>query len=103
MTIGYDVPWQQVRDIMESAAAATPGVLESPKPFMMVTALDDFYVEYEINAYTSDAEHLSRVYSELHQNLLRRFFEEGVEIMSPHIIARRDGLDLQMPPSYTEA
>lgn len=102
VTIGYDVPWQQVRDIMESAAAATPGVLESPKPFMMVTALDDFYVEYEINAYTSDAEHLSRVYSELHQNLLRRFFEEGVEIMSPHIIARRDGLDLQMPPSYTE-
>jgi small-conductance mechanosensitive channel len=57
-------------------------------------------VEYEINAFTADAAHLPTVYSELHANLLRRFFEEGVEIMSPHIIARRDGLDVQMPDEF---
>ena len=101
VTIGYDVPWQLVKSIMEGAAADTPGIKRNPKPFMMTTALDDFYVEYEINAYTSDAPHLSRIYSELHQNLLRRFFEAGVEIMSPHIYARRDGIDLQMPPEFT--
>ena len=100
VTIGYDVPWQLVKKIMESAALETPGVLPDPKPFMMTTALDDFYVEYEINAYTDDAVGLSRTYSELHQNLLRRFFEEGVEIMSPHIYARRDGIDVQMPSDY---
>ena len=102
VTIGYDVPWQQVKEIMESAALETKGIKHHPKPFMMTTSLDDFYVEYEINAYTDDAVHLSRIYSDLHQNLLKRFFEEGVEIMSPHIYARRDGIDLQMPPSYTQ-
>lgn len=100
VTIGYDEPWQKIKDIMESAALATPGIQRKPRPFMMITALDDFYVEYEINAYTNDAVKLPAVYSELHANLLRRFFEEGVEIMSPHIYARRDGIDLQMPESF---
>ena len=100
VTIGYDVPWQQVKQIMEGAALDTVGVLKSPKPYMMTTSLDDFYVEYEINAFTDDAVNLPRIYSDLHQKLLKRFFDAGVEIMSPHIYARRDGLDTQMPPDY---
>ncbi|MCR4592657.1 MAG: mechanosensitive ion channel family protein [Bacteroidaceae bacterium] len=100
VTIGYDVPWQQIKEIMESAALDTPGIKKNPKPFMMITALDDFYVEYEINAYTDNSATMPRVYSELHQNLLKRFFEFGVEIMSPHIFARRDGIDTQMPANY---
>ena len=100
VTIGYDVPWQQIKEIMESAALDTNGIKKNPKPFMMTTALDDFYVEYEINAYTDHSATLPRVYSELHQNLLKRFFESGVEIMSPHIYARRDGIDTQMPANY---
>ena len=102
VTIGYDEPWQKIKDIMETAALSTPGILQNPKPFMMITSLDDFYVEYEINAYTDDAVRLPAIYSELHSNLLRRFFEEGVEIMSPHIYARRDGIDLQMPENYKQ-
>ena len=100
VTIGYDVPWQQIREIMETAALATPGIKHKPRPFMQITALNDFYVEYEINAYTSDAAHLPTVYSELHANILRRFFEEGVEIMSPHIFAHRQDLGVQMPDEY---
>ena len=100
VTIGYDVPWQTVRDIMEGAAIETQGISHHPKPFMRTTSLDDFYVEYEINAYTKDAKNLSRIYSDLHQNLLRGFFEADVEIMSPHIYARRDGIETQMPGEY---
>jgi small-conductance mechanosensitive channel len=100
VTIGYDVPWQKVKQIMEGAAIATPGILHNPKPFMMTTSLDDFYVEYEINAFTDDAVNLSKIYSDLHQNLLKYFFDEGVEIMSPHIYARRDGIDIQMPADF---
>ncbi|MCH5179278.1 MAG: mechanosensitive ion channel [Prevotellaceae bacterium] len=102
VTIGYDEPWQKIKDIMESAALNTPGILHKPHPFMMITSLDDFYVEYEINAYTNDAVKLPTIYSELHANLLKRFFEESVEIMSPHIYARRDGISLQMPEEYQQ-
>ena len=103
VTIGYDVPWQKVKQIMESAALETPGIKHEPHPYMMVTALNDFYVEYEINAVTENAVALPTIYSALHQNLLKRFFEEGVEIMSPHIYARRDGIDTQMPEDYLTA
>ncbi len=100
VTIGYDVPWQKIKEIMETAALATPGIKNTPRPFMQITALNDFYVEYEINAYTSDAARLPMVYSELHANILRRFFEEGVEIMSPHIFAHRHDIDTQIPDEY---
>ena len=100
VTIGYDVPWQQVKKIMETAALETPGIKRKPHPFMMITALDDYYVEYEINAFTDDAVKLSATYSALHQNLLKHFFEAGVEIMSPHIFAHRQDIELQMPPEY---
>lgn len=100
VTIGYDVPWQKIKEIMEGAAFSTPGIKHKPQPFMIITALNDFYVEYEINAFTDDAVKLPVVYSALHANLLDRFFEEGVEIMSPHIYARRDGIDVQMPEEF---
>ena len=64
---------------------------------MRITALDDFYVEYEINAFTRKAEALSDIYSALHQNILDSFHTAGVEIMSPHIFAHRQNLDLQIP------
>lgn len=97
VTIGYDMNWQFIRQLLIEAAEATHGIVHNPKPFVVVTALDDFYVEYEINAYTHKAETLSIVYSELHQNILDKFHTSGVEIMSPHIYAHRNDLELQIP------
>ena len=99
ITIGYDVPWQQVEKLMLNAAAATEGILKTPKPFVLTTQLDDFYVEYELNAYTKQARTAPVVRSAMHRNILNQFHQAGVEIMSPHIIARRDGLDTQIPPA----
>lgn len=100
VTIGYDVPWQSIKEIMEGAALETDGVKKNPKPYMRITALNDFYVEYEINAYTDNSADLPRIYSELHQNLLKHFFEAGVEIMSPHMYGIREGVETQMPENY---
>ena len=97
VTIGYDMNWQFIRQLLIEAAEATHGIVHNPKPFVVVTALDDFYVEYEINAYTHKAETLSTVYSELRQNILDKFHTSGVEIMSPHIYAHRNDLELQIP------
>ncbi|MCK8622687.1 mechanosensitive ion channel family protein [Prevotella sp. E13-27] len=97
VTIGYDMNWQFIRQLLIEAAEATHGIVHNPKPFVVITALDDFYVEYEINAYTHKAETLSIVYSELRQNILDKFHTSGVEIMSPHIYAHRNDLELQIP------
>ena len=46
---------------------------------------------YQVNAYIKDADCLAEIYSDLHQNIQDRFNEAGVEIMSPHYMAVRDG------------
>ena len=97
VTIGYDMNWQMIRQLLIDAAEATHGIVHTPKPFVVVTALDDFYVEYEINAYTHKADTMATVYSELRQNILDKFHSAGVEIMSPHIYAHRNNLELQIP------
>ena len=50
-----------------------------------------------MNAYIKDANQLAQVYSDLHQNIQDRFNEEGIEIMSPHYIATRDGSETTIP------
>lgn len=99
VTIGYDMNHELIEDLLLASARATKHLLQKPLPFVCVTSLDDFYVEYEINAYTHHSEYLSVIYSELHQNILDHFHEAGVEIMSPHIFAHRDNLELQIPKS----
>ncbi|MBR1547986.1 MAG: mechanosensitive ion channel family protein [Prevotella sp.] len=99
VTIGYDMKWEMIRDLLLTSARATPHIVKKPEPYVRITALDDFYVEYEINAYTHKPEALSEIYSALHQNILDNFHTNGVEIMSPHIIAQRSDLELQIPKS----
>lgn len=91
VTIGYDVPWPKVQELLLSAASNTREIEEEPKPFVLQTSLDDNYVAYELNAFTRRADKRPRIYSELHANILDAFHMAGVEITSPHYRAIRDG------------
>lgn len=91
VTIGYDAPWRLVHQLLINAARITPGVLEHPKPFVLETDLSDYYPCYQINAYIKDADRLGPIMSDLLQNIQDTFNEAGIEIMSPHYVATRDG------------
>lgn len=91
VSIGYDVPWRVVNKLLIEAALNTPGVVDDPRPFVLSTSLSDWYPVYQVNAYIKDADCLAEIYSDLHQNIQDRFNEAGVEIMSPHYMAVRDG------------
>ncbi|MDE6270146.1 MAG: mechanosensitive ion channel family protein [Muribaculaceae bacterium] len=97
VTIGYDAPWRLVHQLLINAARITPGVLEDPKPFVLETELQDYYPCYQINAYIRDADQLGPIMSALHQNIQDIFNEAGVEIMSPHFVATRDGNESTIP------
>lgn len=100
VTIGYDAPWKQVHELLIAAARATPHILQEPAPFVLQTSLDDFYVTYEINAYTAHPNLMASIYAELHQRIQDTFNEAGVEIMSPHFTQVRDGNKLAVPDAY---
>ena len=100
VTIGYDAPWRQVHELLLRAAERTANVLKDPKPFVLQTALDDFYVRYQINVYTNQAAGMAQIYSDLHQNIQDSFNEGGVEICSPHFRQVRDGNAITIPADY---
>jgi small-conductance mechanosensitive channel len=102
VSIGYDVPWRTVNKLLVEAALNTPGVVDDPRPFVLSTSLSDWYPVYQVNAYIKDADRLAEIYSDLHQNIQDRFNEVGVEIMSPHYMAVRDGNASTIPPKEGE-
>ncbi len=103
VTIGYDAPWRQIHELLIAAADDTEGIAKEPKPFVLQTSLDDFYVSYQLNAYTDQPNTMAALYSRLHQNIQDKFNEAGVEIMSPHYAALRDGNQVTIPPSHLPA
>ncbi len=103
ITIGYDAPWRQIHQLMADAATRTDGILKEPPPFVLQTALNDYNVSYQINAYTDKPQEMDRIYSDLHQHLQDTFNEAGVEIMSPTYHSLRDGNQVTIPPGYLPA
>lgn len=100
VTIGYDVPWTDIHKALIDAALKTDMTEKEPKPFVLQTSLDDFYVSYQINVYTKEPTKQPRIYSSLHQNIQDSFNLAGIEIMSPHYNAMRDGNATTIPASY---
>jgi small-conductance mechanosensitive channel len=97
ITIGYDVPWRKMEAVLIKAALKTPLLLDDPAPFVLQTSLDDFYVSYQINAYTREPNKQATIYSNLHANIQDFCNEAGIEIMSPHYRAARDGNQSTIP------
>lgn len=102
VTIGYDTPWKAVHEALLEAAFRTNLLEKTPKPFVLQTSLDDFYVAYEINAFTKEPNQQPLIYSLLHQNIQDCFNEAGLEIMSPHYNSLRDGNKTTIPENYSK-
>ena len=102
VTFGYEVPWQQVHQLMVQAALATQHIEANPKPFVLQTKLDDWYVIYQINAYTRHPEYMASIYSQLHANIQDIFHEAGIEVMSPHFMGVRPNDQVIMPDEYLQ-
>jgi len=103
VSISFDTPWRTVHQLLISAASATEHVLRQPAPFVLQRSLDDFYVTYELNAYTDTPREVLNIFSDLHRNIQDKFNEAGVEICSPHYSAIRDGNSIAIPEQYIAA
>ncbi len=106
VTIGYDVPWRKVHDLLVKAAQTTEGVLKDPAPFVLQTGLNDYYPAYELNAYIRESSRLRVILSRMNERVQDVFAEAGVEITSPAFTAIRDGNAITLPegsvsPGYT--
>lgn len=100
VTIGYDVPWKQMHEVLIEAALRCEEVLREPKPFVLQTELNDFSITYKIHAYVNNAKHQVIVFSKLHGHIQDVCNEQGIEILSPLYMAHRDGNHVVLDPGY---
>lgn len=103
ITIGYDVPWRRVHELLLAAAGKTESVAPEPPPFVLQTGLNDYYPAYELNVHVLDATAMRRVLSDLNAQIQDTFAEGGVEITSPAFHAVRDGNPITIPAPHTPA
>lgn len=102
VTLGYDIPYKKVNEALIEAALRTNTIQKKPQPFVLQTSLDDFYVSYQLNAYTKEPNKQALIYSELHQNIQDCCNEMDIEILSPHYRAQRDGSMTTIPTDYLD-
>ena len=100
ITLGYDLPWRKAHKTLIEAALETVHILTEPAPFVLQTSLDNFYISYQLNAYTNQPNLMVIIYSELHQNIQDKCNEAGIEILSPSYTSLRDGNTTTIPENY---
>jgi len=92
VTIGYDAPWRKIHELLIEAALKTKYILSTPAPFVLQNALENSYVQYQINAYTDHPLLMVYIYSDLQRQhsglLLRRRGRDHVAGIS--VSARRE-------------
>jgi len=83
VTVGYDVDRSLAEKLLLEAVKRTEGVLGKPEPFVYVTSLGRFAVEYELNAYTSRPNELAKISSDLQKNIIDVFDEAHISLLTP--------------------
>ncbi len=93
ISIGYDVEYAKVQELLLDSLSKTKEILASPKPFILQKSLEDFYIVYELNFFVNEVMKQPKISSELHTHILDEFNKANIEILSPHYRAERDGSD----------
>jgi len=85
VSIGYDVHHDKVTQLLEQASTHA-GLSEG---FVQVTALGDFSVNYRVSGLLTEIKGLLSAKSRLHTAILDELHNNGVEILSPNVVAQR--------------
>lgn len=93
--IGYEEPRDKVEAMLIEAARQTNGLKKTPVPFVLITALADYAINYQINAFTTRGSSLPKILSDLHMNIIDIFNANQVQIMTPSY--QNDPRELKIP------
>jgi small-conductance mechanosensitive channel len=99
VTAGYEVVSEQVENALLEAAASVEGVLKEPKPYVWVTNLHNFSVEYTLYVFISQIRMLPTIDSKLKQAVLDICRKHGIDLSTPNLI---QSVDAKNSIAYSE-
>ena len=86
ITVGYELNSEQVEKVLLEAATIVEGVLKEPKPYVLVTNLLNFSVEYTLYVFISEIKRLPIIDSNLRRSVLKVSRKHGIELTTPNLI-----------------
>jgi small-conductance mechanosensitive channel len=91
VTVGYELTSEQVEKALLEAAVKVEGVLKEPKPYVWVTNLLNFSVEYTLYVFISQIKMLPTIDSKLKRTVLDVCRKHGIDLSTPSLIQSVDG------------
>ena len=91
VTVGYELTSEIIEKVLLEAAAKVEGVLKEPKPYVWVTNLYNFSVEYTLYVFISQIKMLPLIDSHLKKTVLEVCRQHGIDLTTPNLIQSVSG------------
>lgn len=86
ISAGYNEDLENVKLLLLEAAKETYGILDNPKPYVLLKELGDFAAIYELTAYTNKANLSIQIKSDLRENVYNIFKKAKIDLTTPRIV-----------------
>ena len=86
VTMDYSVDPKRVKEILLAAIASVEGLSETPEPYVWVTDLGNFAMEYTLFYFLSDTRRTMEIDSKVRDAAYMAFTEAGIDLSTPNLI-----------------
>ena len=86
ITAGYDESSEKIEKLLLESANSVEGVLKEPKPYVFVTNLQNFAVEYSLYVFTTQIKRLRLIDANLKRTVLKVLGENGIDLATPNLL-----------------
>lgn len=88
ITAGYELNAEQVKTALLEAASKMETILKDPEPYVWITSLGDFAVEYTLHVFTNKTQHLPEIEATLKRTVLETCKQHKIDISTPRLVQR---------------
>lgn len=91
VTPGFEYESEDVEAALLEAARGVSRVLSEPAPYVWITDIQSYAVEYTLYAFIDDAGALPEIDAELHRSVLETCKDRGIDISTPLLLRQVEG------------
>jgi small conductance mechanosensitive channel len=86
LTMDYSVDPKRVKEVLLVAVSSVEGLAETPEPYVWVTELGNFAMEYTLFYFISDTRRIIELDSKVRDAVYMAFTDEGIDLSTPNLI-----------------
>jgi small-conductance mechanosensitive channel len=86
ITAEYSEPVEKVESALLESAGQVDNVLQKPEPFVWITDLQNFAVEYTLSIFIEDAKNIQETDSNIRRSILNTCKQLEIDLSTPNLV-----------------